>query len=80
MEKIPMVEFALNFTISNSSGFTPFELNYGYAPSINPGFVPKPSTVPGVRQFVTHMLQNLANMHNAIIKSRVHQMHHANRH
>jgi len=28
-DKIPMVEFTLNSAISSSSGFAPFELNYG---------------------------------------------------
>ena len=39
-EKIPMVEFTLNSAISSSSGFTPFELNYRYMPTMNTGFVP----------------------------------------
>ena len=78
-EQIPMVEFALNSAISGSSGFAPFELNYGYTPSVNPGIVLEPSTVPGVKYFVTRALQNLADAHDAIIESRVRQMHHANR-
>jgi hypothetical protein len=64
-----MVEFTLNSTISSSSGFAPFELNYRYLPSVNPGMIPKPSTVPGVKHFIMHMLQNLADAHDAIIES-----------
>jgi len=79
-DKIPMVEFALNSAISSLSGFTPFELNYGYTPSVNPGIVPELHAVPGVRHFVKRALQNLADAHNAIIESRVHQRHNANRH
>jgi len=75
-----MVEFALNFAISSSSGFAPFELNYRYMPSINPGVVPEPSSVPRVKQFVLCAMRNLADAHNAIIESRVQQMHYANRH
>jgi hypothetical protein len=77
--KIPMVEFALNSAISNSSGFAPFELNYGYMPSMNPGVEPEPSTVLGVKSFVARAVQNLADAHDAIIESRVRQTHHANR-
>lgn len=77
--KIPMTEFALNSAISNSSGFAPFELNYGYMPSMNPGIIPEPSKVPGVKQFVAQALQNLADAHDAIIESRVRQTHNANR-
>jgi len=78
-EQIPLVEFALNSAISSSSGFAPFELNYGYTPTINPGIVPGPSNVPGAKHFVTRALQNLADAHDAIIESRVRQTHHANR-
>ena len=52
-EKIPMVEFALNSAISTSSGFAPFELNYGYTPSINLGITPGLSVVPGIKHFIT---------------------------
>jgi len=79
-DKIPMVEFALNSAISSSSGFAPFELNYGYTPSVNPGIVPEPHAVPGVRHFVKRALQNLADAYDAIIESRVRQTHNANRH
>ncbi|KIK21552.1 hypothetical protein PISMIDRAFT_12178 [Pisolithus microcarpus 441] len=32
---MPMVEFAINSSISSSTGFAPFELNYGYMPENN---------------------------------------------
>jgi hypothetical protein len=73
-----MVEFALNSAISSSSGFTPFELNYGYTPNVSPGIVPEPQGVPGVKHFVARAMQNLADAHDAIIESRVHQTYHAN--
>ena len=69
LNKIPMVEFTLNSAISNSSGFAPFELNYGYMPSMNLGIIPEPSKIPGVKYFVTCAMQNLADAHNAIIES-----------
>jgi hypothetical protein len=31
---IPMVEFAINSSISASTGYTLFELNYGYVPQM----------------------------------------------
>jgi len=74
-----MVEFALNSTISSSSGFALFELNYRYTPSLNPGLTLEPGGVPGVKHFVACALQNLADAHNAIIESRVRQTHNANR-
>ena len=33
-DKCPMVEFALNSSVSATTGFTPFELNQGYMPHI----------------------------------------------
>ena len=32
VEKVPMVKYAINSSISNSTGFAPFELNYGHMP------------------------------------------------
>ena len=32
--KLPMTEFALNSSISSSTGFAPFELNHRYMPVI----------------------------------------------
>ena len=79
-EKILMMEFTLNSAISSSSGFTPFELNYSYPPSISPGFISEPSTMPEVKHFVACALWNLSDMHDTIIKSRVLQMHNVNHH
>ena len=31
-EKVPIVEFAINSSVSGSTGFAPFELTYGYIP------------------------------------------------
>ena len=73
-----MVEFALNSAINSSSGFTPFKLNYGYIPTMNTGFTPQSISVPSIKHFVKHTLQNLTEAHDAIIESRVHQMHNAN--
>ena len=75
-----MVEFALNFAISSLSGFAPFELNYGYSPTINLGFTLELSTIPGVKHFISCALQNLVDMHDSIIESQVHQTHYVNHH
>jgi hypothetical protein len=77
-EKLPMVEFALNSAISSSSSFAPFKLNYGHMPIISPGINPSPSDIPGMKHFIVHALRNLADTHDTIIESRVHQTHHAN--
>lgn len=78
MKKVPMVEFTLNSAISSSSRFAPFKLTYGYCPSMNLGIMPELSSTLGVKHFVMWALQNLADAHDAIIKSRVQQTYNAN--
>ena len=80
VEKVPMVEYTLNSSISSSTGFMPFELNYGHMPIVmsrmDKGVTSSP---PGVKTFVQQVLKNLAMAHDAIIKSRVEQTYHINR-
>lgn len=78
VDQLPLVEFALNSTVSSSTGFAPFELNFGHMPRMATQ-LPHTATVPGVRQFAEQVLENLACAHDAIIASRVHQTYHANR-
>ncbi|TDL25698.1 hypothetical protein BD410DRAFT_689819, partial [Rickenella mellea] len=64
-------------SINSSSGFAPFELNYGIMPTM---FRDIPhAKFDGVRQFAQRALDNLLMAHDAIIESRVFQTHHANR-
>jgi hypothetical protein len=79
VEKIPMAEFAINLNISSSSGFAPFELNYGHMPMIIGGISPTEKAKPGVRNFVNQAISNLEMAHDAIIESRVRQTHQANK-
>jgi hypothetical protein len=79
VEKIPLVEFALNSSISGSSTFAPFELNYGYMLSMIRLATHMPGKVPGVKSFVDQAADNLLAAHDAIIASRVRQTHHANK-
>jgi hypothetical protein len=68
--KLPMTEFTINSSISSSTGFTPFELNYRYMPvlmqCVNKG---KSSIMPGMRTFVQNAIHNLKMAHDAIIES-----------
>ena len=75
-DRVPMVEFALNSARSNSTGFTPFELN-GHMPRL--GFPTEVESVaPGVASFAQKVRDNLIVAHDAIIESRVNQRHFAN--
>ena len=79
-EKLPITEFTLNSAISGSFRFTPFELTYGYMPSMNPGLTPEPNTAPGVKKFVAQVLQNLTDTYDTIIESHMNQTYQANHH
>ena len=74
-----MVEYAINLSISSSTGFMSFKLNYGHMPimmsQVNKGITLSP---PGVETFVQQVLNNLAMAHDAIIESKIRQMYHAN--
>jgi hypothetical protein len=78
--KVPLTEFAINSSINSSSGFAPFELNYGYMPVLGEKvFEGKTSLAPGIRTFVQRAKENLEMAHDAIIESRVIQAYHANK-
>jgi len=79
VEKLPMVEFAINSNISGSTGFTPFELNYGYMPMFIGGITPIDPAKPGVKWFVNLAIANLEKAHDAFIESRITQTHQVNK-
>ena len=75
-----MVEFAINSSVSGSTGFTPFELTYGYMPrmaQLEHGSAPK--MAPGVQGFIRQAWDNLAMALDAIIENHVIQTHHTNK-
>jgi hypothetical protein len=80
VKKIPMTEFAINASISESTGFAPFELNGAYIPAMMANVDTRQAVSPGVRAFAETALRNLADAHDALIASRVFQRHYANKH
>jgi hypothetical protein len=66
-----MVEFAINTSISKSTGFTLFELDGAYMPRMIHQLPESNMAPPGVRTFAQQVLQNLAAVHDTIIASRV---------
>ena len=75
----PMVELTLNSRVSVTTGYRPFELNYGYIPRLAQ-HIDAITKYAGVKQFAQQALWNLTAAHNAIIESHVIQAHHANSH
>ena len=78
-EKIDMVEFAINSSISESTDYAPFELAGGYMPSMIKEIRGDENFAQGVKSFALAALQNLADAHDAIIKARTFQTDKANR-
>ncbi|OJT03559.1 Transposon Ty3-I Gag-Pol polyprotein, partial [Trametes pubescens] len=78
-EKLPLAEFTLNSAMSSTTGFAPFELNYGYLPRSMSG-IQMDTPFHRVREFAQRALTNLEMAHNAIIDSRVSQAFQANKH
>lgn len=76
--KVPLVEFALNSSISSSTGFAPFELTYGYLPRFSP-FPTNTIQYQGVTEFAQRARATLEMAHDAIIEARVSSTYHANR-
>ena len=72
-DKCPMAEFALNSSVSATTGFTPFKLNQGYMPQL------RDTTFKGVKQFALQAKWDLMAAHNAIIANRIQQTFHANK-
>jgi hypothetical protein len=71
-----MAEFAINSSVSTSTGFVPFELTYGYLPRIIQSV--GESSFAGVQDFTNDMRDMVIRAHDAIIASHVNQTHQAN--
>src|SRR5258708_18541357 len=76
--KIPMTKFAINSSVSRTTGFAPFELIYGYMPQMVTN-IPS-STLSGVQEFAQKGLDNLQIAHDAILMNHIRQVIQANKH
>ena len=75
----PMVEFTINSSINATTGYAPFELNYGYMPQSGQ-HISTNTTFKGVKQFTQQAVWNLMDAHNAILEHRIGQTHYSNKH
>ncbi|TFY57697.1 hypothetical protein EVJ58_g6867 [Rhodofomes roseus] len=76
--RLPMIELAMNTARSDTTGFSPFYLNYGQMPRTL--VWDYQSSYPGVQQFVQRMREAIMSAHDAIIEARVRQTQQANKH
>jgi len=72
------MEFAINTSISESTGFALFKLDGVYMPRMICQLPESNTAPPGVRTSAQQALQNLAAAHDAIIASHVVQRHYSN--
>jgi hypothetical protein len=77
-KQLPMVEFALNSSVSKLTSFTPFKLTYGYMPKTIQTI--GESQFAGVQDFADNARDLVIRAHDALIKSHVRQTHDANAH
>ena len=73
-----MVEFAINSSVNTTTGYAPFELNYGFMPQSRQ-HISTDTTFKGVKQFVQQAVWNLLDAHDAILEHRIEQMHYSNK-
>ena len=73
-----MVEFAINSSVNATTGYAPFELNHGYIPRLEQ-HISTNTFFRGVKQFA-QPLWNLLDAHDTVLKHRVAQTHHSNKH
>ena len=69
MTKLPAVEFAVNSARSSTTGFSPFQLNYGRNPSLM--IWDSQDEFPGVHKFTEKMKMAIMSAHDSIITTRV---------
>ena len=74
-----MVEFAINSSVSETTGYSPFELNYGYMPSMIKEIHNDEIVSQGIKAFAASALQNLTEAHDAIIEVQTFQTYAANK-
>ena len=79
VNKIDKVEFAINSSVSETTGYSPFELNYEYMPLMIKEICNDKIVSQGTKAFAASALQNLTEAHDAIIEARTFQTYAANK-
>ncbi|QRV77869.1 hypothetical protein RhiJN_05884 [Ceratobasidium sp. AG-Ba] len=77
-EKVPATELAINSSVSSSTGFALFELNYGWMPKLI-GYPKVNTSFRGVQVLAEQAAENIDRAFDAIITSRVYMRGQANK-
>jgi hypothetical protein len=78
VDHVNMTEFVINVSILETTKYIPFELNGGYMPSTIKELHTDEVIPKGIKAFMDQALQNLTEVHDAIIKAWVVQTSYAN--
>ena len=72
VDQLPMVEFAMNSSISSLTGYVPFESNYGWLPHLIQGIKSEPPH-EGVAQIIENIKDVLDKTHDKLTTQRERQ-------
>ncbi|KAJ8507317.1 hypothetical protein ONZ45_g10305 [Pleurotus djamor] len=78
--RLPAIEFAINSSRSDSTGYAPFFLNYGRLPRSMIWTNPTPTEFPAVRVFAQKIKHAIMAAHDAVLSSRIKHVRDANKH
>ena len=79
VDQLPLVEFAMNSAVHESTGYMPFELNYGWLPRMIRG-INLESSRGGVRQFVENINNVLDKTFDKLLTQHTRQVTESNKH
>ncbi|KXN82239.1 hypothetical protein AN958_02857 [Leucoagaricus sp. SymC.cos] len=71
VEKVLLTEFAINSSISTSTGYAPFKLNGAYMPSMLKEVRGNNSLPQEIKKFTEAVLTNIVTAYDAIIEAQV---------
>jgi len=66
-------------SIGNAMGLAPFEINYGYMPTMMREMRMTERTPPGVKMFTQNALKNMTLAHDTLITDRIFQQKYTNK-
>jgi len=76
--QLPLVEFAMNSSVSESTGYAPFESNYGWLPRLMQGMGEEPSHA-GIAQIIENIKDVLDKTYDKLATQRARQAMQANK-
>ena len=79
VSKLPAIEFAINSARSDTTGYSPFFLNYGRMPRAMIWNTARKNEYPGVRVFAQRLKSAVMAAHDSILAARIKQTRNANR-